>query len=61
MPSPSELHGLLEQVRELTEDVARLEAEKESLEKQLKEQEALAQEHWEKVKSLTRQIDRLLW
>lgn len=61
MPSPAELHGLLEQVRELTEEVARLELEKESLEKQLKEQETLAQEHLEKVKSLTRQIERLMW
>lgn len=61
MPAPAELHALLEQVRELNEDLARLELEKLELEDKLKAQETQAQEHWEKVKYLTRQVEALLW
>lgn len=61
MPAPAELHALLEQVRELNEDLASLEMEKLELEEKLKAQEALASEHWEKVKHLTRQVEALIW
>lgn len=61
MPSPSELHALLEQVRELNEDILRLELEKDQLKKQLREQEEQTRVHWEKVKYLTRQIEALVW
>lgn len=61
MPSPAELHDLLERVRELNEDLLRLELEKAELEEKLKAQEAQTQAHWEKVKYLTRQVDALLW
>lgn len=61
MPSPAELQHLLEQVRELNEDIARLELEKLELEEKLKAQEAQALSHWEKVKHLTRQVESLIW
>lgn len=61
MPAPAELHSLLEQVRELQEDLSRLELEKMELEEKLKSQEALAAAHWEKVKLLTRQVERMMW
>lgn len=58
MPTPSELHGLLEQVRELNEEISRLEAENASLKQKFTEQEAQIALLLADAESFNRQLER---